>query len=603
MANRSIYEIVAKALGFGKADKKVKKLSKSMKNFAGGLATAGAAYKALGEVVEGAKLSAQLEGVESAYTNMSKELGFSVGAFKKFDNALDGTVNKLELMKVANTAMTLGITDNEDQMADMLDIAQRLAKGLGEDTLFGVESLVPGLGRQSVLMLDNLGVMVDQKTAQEKYAKSIKKTVNQLSDADKKQAFMNEALEQGRRKVDAMGEEYMTTSDKIAKFETSYKNLQLSLGAAVIDTGIISWMENLADSITGLIEIRARQQAAARKEAEQYGRSTGAIREMETEIQNLKGEQFDLRNETEQTIKTYSQYGVVTEQVVSVVDKNKKMTAEEQIQLAMNSVTIDELINKKRELIDLYNMEFAVKNALINSEIFLNEEITPVSAENITNEIFWKERKAELDEMEGEKLNETIKRMEYVNSLSEEQYKHLVVQEKAQQRLTKTTGLAGQLNVISNTRIAGSLADLTSLNEDLAEITAGLTIAQASADTWAGANRALATGVPPKSYIEAAAIVATGVANVARVVNSYKESSQYGFEGVVDEPTEFTVGEAGAEMVTVTPLEGVDNAGAGVGGGVNVVIQGNVMTDDFVENELAEKIAEAVRRGTDFGIS
>ena len=211
MANRSIYEIVAKALGFGKADKKVKKLSKSMKNFAGGLATAGAAYKALGEVLEGAKLSAQLEGVESAYTNMSKELGFSVGAFKKFDNALDGTVNKLELMKVANTAMTLGITDNEDQMADMLDIAQRLAKGLGEDTLFGVESLVTGLGRQSVLMLDNLGIMVDQKTAQEKYAKSIKKTVNQLSDADKKQAFMNEALEQGRRKVDAMGEEYMTT--------------------------------------------------------------------------------------------------------------------------------------------------------------------------------------------------------------------------------------------------------------------------------------------------------------------------------------------------------------------------------------------------------
>ena len=39
------------------------------------------------------------------------------------------------------------------------------------------------------------------------------------------------------------------------------------------------------------------------------------------------------------------------------------------------------------------------------------------------------------------------------------------------------------------------------------------------------------------------------------------------------------------------------------GGGINIQISGNVMTDDFVENELAEKIAEAVRRGTDFGIS
>ena len=37
--------------------------------------------------------------------------------------------------------------------------------------------------------------------------------------------------------------------------------------------------------------------------------------------------------------------------------------------------------------------------------------------------------------------------------------------------------------------------------------------------------------------------------------------------------------------------------------GVTVNITGNVMSSDFVENELAEKIQEAVRKGVDFGVS
>ena len=44
-------------------------------------------------------------------------------------------------------------------------------------------------------------------------------------------------------------------------------------------------------------------------------------------------------------------------------------------------------------------------------------------------------------------------------------------------------------------------------------------------------------------------------------------------------------------------MEGVNNAG---GTGVTVNISGNVMTQEFVEEELADKIAEAVRKGVAF---
>ena len=45
------------------------------------------------------------------------------------------------------------------------------------------------------------------------------------------------------------------------------------------------------------------------------------------------------------------------------------------------------------------------------------------------------------------------------------------------------------------------------------------------------------------------------------------------------------------------------NQGQNGGGGINISINGGMISPDFVENELAESIREAVRRGADFGIS
>ena len=59
----------------------------------------------------------------------------------------------------------------------------------------------------------------------------------------------------------------------------------------------------------------------------------------------------------------------------------------------------------------------------------------------------------------------------------------------------------------------------------------------------------------------------------------------------------------GRERVQVTPLSSSNIAGPQGGASVVVNVSGNVLTQDFVEGELAENIKEAIRRGTDFGIS
>ena len=103
-------------------------------------------------------------------------------------------------------------------------------------------------------------------------------------------------------------------------------------------------------------------------------------------------------------------------------------------------------------------------------------------------------------------------------------------------------------------------------------------------------------------------ILAAGAGGVVsgimdRTLGSIKEFAQGG-DFVTSGPQLMMVGDnaGGRERVQVTPLSSPNIDGPS-GSSVTVNVSGNVLSQDFVEGELAENIKEAVRRGTDFGIS
>jgi len=218
--------LIAKLKGAAKARKGLKGIDGALGSMVQTAFTVGTAMKAL----EFVKLSGQSEALARGFNNLSKSSGFSAQALNKLRSATDGTMNSMDLMKQANNAMLLGIAESEDQMADMFDVAQRLASALGQDTAFGIESLVTGLGRQSKLMLDNLGIMVDATSANENYAEVLDKTVSELTDAERKQAFVNEAMKVANALVKNLGDEHLTTADKIKQAQTAMDDLKVQIG-------------------------------------------------------------------------------------------------------------------------------------------------------------------------------------------------------------------------------------------------------------------------------------------------------------------------------------------------------------------------------------
>lgn len=174
--------------------------------------------------------SAKVDSMSRAFNTLSGEAGNTSGALNQLKQATNSTMSEFDLFQQANNAMILGVTKNSDEMAEMFDIAQRLGRALGRDTASSVESLITGIGRQSRLMLDNIGIIVKSDEAYEAYAKKLGITADKLSDADKKQAFLTATMESARIKVASIGKEVLSVQDTYDQMSTATANLTTATG-------------------------------------------------------------------------------------------------------------------------------------------------------------------------------------------------------------------------------------------------------------------------------------------------------------------------------------------------------------------------------------
>ncbi len=131
------------------------------------------------------KQAAKLQAMEKGFNTLSGGANNAAISMTKLKLATNNTMSEMDLFEQANNAMVLGVTKNSDEMAEMFDMAQRLGRALGVDTERSIQSLVTGLGRQSVKMLDNIGIIVKSNEAYEDYAKANNLVASELTDVEK----------------------------------------------------------------------------------------------------------------------------------------------------------------------------------------------------------------------------------------------------------------------------------------------------------------------------------------------------------------------------------------------------------------------------------
>jgi len=160
---------------------------------------------------ESVELASKMEGVEAAFNRLNDPT-----LLDNLRKATAGTVDDLKLMQTAVKAENFRIP--MDVLAKGLDFAQRRAQATGESVDYMVDSFVTGLGRQSVKILDNLGISAAELKERMAEGATMAEAVGQIMDEEFKK----------------VGERVTTTSMKVDQQRASITNLKTEVGEKLL---------------------------------------------------------------------------------------------------------------------------------------------------------------------------------------------------------------------------------------------------------------------------------------------------------------------------------------------------------------------------------
>lgn len=160
---------------------------------------------------EGISLAANADGVRHAFEKLNRP--WLLDDLRK---ATKNTVNDLELMKAAVQAKDFRIP--LEDMGKYLQFAQMKAQQTGQSVEYMTNSIVTGLGRKSLLILDNLGLSAAEINEEIARTGDLIKAVANIVDRQLAQA----------------GENYISSADKAAQKAVELQNRQMEIGRLLL---------------------------------------------------------------------------------------------------------------------------------------------------------------------------------------------------------------------------------------------------------------------------------------------------------------------------------------------------------------------------------
>ena len=207
--------------GFAKLTSFVKKHSVALMAVAGAM---------VGFAVSAVKSALKAEG---AFQSFNLVVGETADVMlEDMRRASKGMISDFELVSNANSALALGIKQTD--IPGLLEVATARSKVFGRTATEAFSDLAIGIGRQSRMILDNLGIILDLDKVYGEFAKTIGKVADELTDAEKKQAMVNAILEESEGMVKAQNFLLETHSEKISRVTADWKNWKQEIGETII---------------------------------------------------------------------------------------------------------------------------------------------------------------------------------------------------------------------------------------------------------------------------------------------------------------------------------------------------------------------------------
>ena len=175
------------------------------------------------------------KGIEQrqSFANLAASQGQNAQSILASLKAVSGeTVSTRTLIEKSGTAMLMGIP--ADKLSSLMAVARASSKMTGQSVTDAYSDISLAVARGSRMILDNLGIIVSEEAAYKTYAATLGKTSEQLSDAEKKTAFLNATLAAGDDIIKRVGNTGDTMADKMARVTAAMEDMKDEVGVGVL---------------------------------------------------------------------------------------------------------------------------------------------------------------------------------------------------------------------------------------------------------------------------------------------------------------------------------------------------------------------------------
>jgi hypothetical protein len=222
------------------------------------LISAGIVREVVNISLEMAKLSGNVEGVSRAFEN---QIPGAESLLLRLREATRGTVNDLELMQRALQAQNFGI--DVQRLPELLEFAAIRAQQTGQSVDYLVNSIVMGIGRKSLLILDNLGISATRLKEEFNGASLAAQTVGRVTEG---------VANIAQAELEKMGGYAETSATHVDQLTTSWHELRVEVSKFFTEGpggGVVETLKSYADSFRALFEAINRGVSVSEVFAEQ----------------------------------------------------------------------------------------------------------------------------------------------------------------------------------------------------------------------------------------------------------------------------------------------------------------------------------------------
>ena len=217
--------------GITQVDSSIKGISKQFQNLGGIIGASFAVSQIQAFAQESLDLAMKAEGIATAFKRIGNEANM-----QNLREAVQGTVSDLELMRQSVTAQKLGIPIQE--FTKYLGFAKKQANEMGESVDYMVDSIVKVVGRQSTMILDNLGISAKAVQEELKKGGTFAEAVGRI--IQKEMGGANDTL--------------LTTQDRLLQQRAALANIKEELGTKLLPAyeTVLGWLNDALGQINRL---------------------------------------------------------------------------------------------------------------------------------------------------------------------------------------------------------------------------------------------------------------------------------------------------------------------------------------------------------------